>query len=149
MLPIIELARAGLYPDLYLEPWLTHKDEARAPTGLGGMCYSNPANPTDEALEHYLGPLVSSPKRKALVNRYALGLTPNPLAGVAEKLRECPQPTRIVWGMADSIFSPRSPDYLAGLMRQATIRRLPQAKLFWPEEYPEIIAEEARSLWRA
>ena len=147
VLPIIELARTGLYPDLYLEPWLTHKDEARASTGLGGMCFSNPANPTDAALEEYLGPLVSSPERKALVNRYALGLDPNPLAGVADKLRQCRQPTRIVWGMADSIFSPKSPDYLAGLMPQATIRRLPKAKLFWPEEYPEIIAEEARRLW--
>lgn len=148
VLPIIELARGELYADLYLEPWLARKDEARAPTGLGGMCYSNPVNPTDEALERYLGPLVSSYERKALVNRYAVGLAPNPLAGIAEKLRDCHQPTRIVWGMADSIFSPRSPDYLAGLMRQATIRRLPKAKLFWPEEYPDIIAEEARSLWR-
>lgn len=148
VLPIIDLARAGIYPELYLEPWLSHKDEARAPTGLGGMCYSNPANPTDEALEAYLGPLVSSPERKALVNRYALGLSPNPLAGVSDKLRSCQQPTRIVWGMADTIFSPESPDYLAGLMPQAMIRRLPAAKLFWPEEFPEIVAEEARAFWR-
>lgn len=148
VLPIIELARAGIYPELYLEPWVTHKDEARAATGLGGMCFSNPANPTDEALENYLRPLVSSPERKALVNQYALGLTPNPLAGVEARLRECKQPTRIVWGMGDTIFSPKSPDYLAGVMPQATIRRLPKAKLFWPEEYPEIVAEEARALWR-
>jgi len=147
--PIIDLARAGIYPELYLEPWLSHKDQARAPAGLGGMCFSNPANPTDEALENYLGPLVSSPERKALVNRYALGLSPNPLAGVEAKLRRFKQPTRIVWGMADSIFSPKSPDYLAGLMPQATIRRLDMAKLFWPEEYPEVIVEEARLLWNA
>jgi pimeloyl-ACP methyl ester carboxylesterase len=149
VLPIIDLARAGIYPELYLEPWLTHKDEARAPAGLGGMCFSNPANPTDEALENYLGPLVSSAERKALVNRYALGLTPNPLAGMDAKLRQFKRPTRIVWGMADTIFSPESPDYLASLMPQATIRRLDKAKLFWPEEYPEIIAEEARRLWGA
>ncbi|HMA52265.1 MAG TPA: alpha/beta hydrolase [Magnetospirillaceae bacterium] len=147
VLPIIELARAGIYPELYLEPWLNHKDEARASTGLGGMCFSNPANPTDEALDEYLGPLVSSPERKALINRYALGLFPNPLAGIADQLRECKLPTRIVWGMGDTIFSPKSPDYLASLMPQATIRRLDKAKLFWPEEYPEIIVEEARRLW--
>lgn len=148
VLPILDLARAGLYPDLYLEPWLAHKDAARSPGGLGGMCYSNPANPTDEALEHYLRPLVSSDERKALVDRYALGLAPNPLAGIAGRLRACRQPTRIVWGMEDGIFSPRSPDYLAGLMPQATIHRLDKAKLFWPEEYPEVIVEEARKLWR-
>ena len=146
VLPIIELARTGLYPELYLEPWYSRKDEARAATGLGGMCFSNLANPTDEAIEQYLGPLVSSPERKALVNRYALGLAPNPLAGIAEKLRECKLPVRIVWGMGDTIFSPNGPDYLAGLMPQATIRRLEKAKLFWPEEYPEVIVEEANRL---
>ena len=148
ILPILDLAKAGIYPDLYLEPWLAHKDVARSPSGLGGMCYSNPANPTDEALDRYLGPLVASQERKDLVNRYALGLTPNPLVGIADRLKACRQPTRIVWGTADSIFSPKSPDYLAGLMKQASIRRLEKAKLFWPEEYPDIIAEEAKKLWK-
>jgi pimeloyl-ACP methyl ester carboxylesterase len=148
LLPVIELARAGLYPDLWLEPWLQHKDIARSPAGLGGMCYSNPAHPTDAALDQYLVPLVASAERKALVNRYTLGLTPNPLQGLAPLLRQCTVPTRIVWGMSDTIFSPRSPDYLAGILPQFTgIRRIREAKLFFPEEYPDIIAEEARLLW--
>jgi pimeloyl-ACP methyl ester carboxylesterase len=148
LVPIIESARAGLYPELWLEPWLQHKEVARSPTGLGGICYSDPAHPTDAALDQYLGPLVASPTRKALVNRYTLGLTPNPLEGIASQLRECTVPTRIVWGMGDTIFSPRSPDYLAGILARVTgIRRIQKAKLFFPEEYPDIIAEEARLLW--
>lgn len=147
VLPIIEWARCGLYADLYLEPWLQHKDAARSATGLGGMCYSDPAHPTDAALEEYLGPLVASDDRKALVNRYALSLTPNPLRGIAAALRKCTAPTRIVWGMGDTIFSPRSPDYLAGVLPCVTgIRRLEKAKLFFAEEYPDVIAEEARIL---
>ena len=146
--PIIELACAGVFPDLWLEPWLNHKDVARSPTGLGGMCYSNPDHPTDAALEQYLAPLVASPERKALVNRYTLGLTPNPLQGIAPLLRKCTVPTRIVWGMGDTIFSKGSPDYLAGLLPRLTgIRRIEKAKLFFPEEYPDIIAAEARLLW--
>jgi haloalkane dehalogenase len=146
--PVIELARAGVYPDLWLEPWLNHKDVARSPTGLGGMCYSNPDNPTDAALEQYLGPLVASPERKALVNRYILGLTPNPLQGIAASLRKCTVPTRIVWGMSDTIFSRGNPDYLAGILpRVSGIRRIDKAKLFFPEEYPDMIAAEARLLW--
>jgi len=146
--PVIELARAGVYPDLWLEPWLNHKDVARSPTGLGGLCYSNPDNPTDAALEQYLAPLVASPERKALVNRYALGLTPNPLQGVAPLLRKCTVPTRIVWGTSDTIFSTGNPDYLAGILPRVTgIRRIEKAKLFFPEEYPDIIAAEARLLW--
>jgi haloalkane dehalogenase len=146
--PVIELARAGVYPDLWLEPWLNHKDVARSPTGLGGMCYSNPDNPTDAALEQYLAPLVASPERKALVNRYTLGLTPNPLQGIAPLLRKCTVPTRIVWGASDTIFSKGNPDYLAGILPRMTgIRRIEKAKLFFPEEYPDIIAAEARLLW--
>jgi haloalkane dehalogenase len=147
VLPIIEAARAGIYPDLFLEPWLRHKDVARSANGLGGMCYSKPMYPTDTALEQYLGPLVASAARKALVNRYTLGLTPNPLAGISSQLRKCSVPTRIVWGMSDSIFSSKSPDYLASVLPRVTgVRRLREAKLFFPEEYPDVIAEEAQRL---
>lgn len=147
VLPIIEAARAGIYPDLFLEPWLRHKDIARSQTGLGGMCYSKPMYPTDTALEQYLGPLVASTARKALVNRYTLGLTPNPLAGISPQLRKCLVPARIVWGMSDGIFSTRSPDYLASVLTRVTgVRRIREAKLFFPEEYPEVIAEEAQRL---
>jgi pimeloyl-ACP methyl ester carboxylesterase len=112
------------------------------------MCYSNPAHPTDAALDQYLGPLVASAERKALVNRYALGLSPNPLQGIAPLLRKCTVPTRIVWGMSDNIFSPRNPDYLAGILPRVTgMRRIPEGKLFFPEEYPDVIAREARLLW--
>jgi haloalkane dehalogenase len=146
--PVLDMAEAGVYPDLWLEPWLNHKDVARSAYGLGGMCYTNPARLTDVALEQYLAPLVATPERKALVNRYTLGLSPNPLAGTAPLLKKCTVPTRVVWGMSDRIFSTHSPDYLAGLLpRFAGIRRIEEAKLFFPEEYPDIIAAEARSLW--
>ena len=149
LLPVIDLARAGIYPDLWLEPWLRHKEVARSPTGLGGMCYSEPEQPTDAALDQYLGPLVASADRKALVNRYALSFAPNPLQGVGPQLRGCPVPTRIVWGMSDTIFSPRNPEYLARILPRVTgIRRIQKAKLFFPEEYPDVIAGEARLLWK-
>jgi hypothetical protein len=52
--------------------------------------------------------------------------------------------------MADTIFSPGNLDYLASVLpRLAGIRRISKAKLFFPEEYPDIIAEEARRLWSA
>jgi pimeloyl-ACP methyl ester carboxylesterase len=148
--PVIDLARRGLFPDLWLDPWLHHKDIARSPEGLGGMCYSDPAHPSDVALEQYLAPLVASPERKAQVNRYVLGLTPNPLAGIESQLRKCTLPVRIVWGMSDTIFKTRNPDYLAGILPNVTgIRRLESARLFFPEEHPDIIAAEARLLWSA
>jgi haloalkane dehalogenase len=149
LLPVIDLARAGIYPDLWLEPWLRHKEVARSPIGLGGMCYSDPAHPTDAALEQYLGPLVASVDRKTLVNRYALGLAMNSLQGVTPQLRECRVATRIVWGMSDTIFSPRNPEHLARIFPRVTgIRRIQKAKSFFPEEYPDVIEGEARLLWK-
>jgi haloalkane dehalogenase len=149
LLPVIDLARAGTYPDQWLVPWLTDKAQARSAEGFGGMCFSRPGQPTDTALDEYLGPLVSSPQRKALTNAYTLGLTPNPLAGIEAKLKACQVPARIVWGMRDPIFSQKSPDYLdRTLPGSRGVRRIAEAKLFFPEEYPDLMAEEARRLWR-
>jgi pimeloyl-ACP methyl ester carboxylesterase len=150
LLPVIKWAHAGLYPELYLEPWLEDKSVARSRTeaGLGGMCYTDPSHPTDAALEQYLRPLVAAAERKALVNRYLIDLETNPLEGLEAVLRASKVPTRIVWGMADTIFSKDNPDYLAQLFPRVTgVRRIPEAKLFFPEEYPGVIAEEARLLW--
>jgi haloalkane dehalogenase len=148
VLPVIQLARAGRFADEWLVPWLNDKALARSEKGLGGQCYANPAHPTDEAIDTYLTPLVSSRERKALTNAYAVALTPNPLAGIESALRSCRVPTRIVWGTADKIFSPSSPDYLARTVGNSLgVRRVPGAKLFFPEEMPEVIVEEARWLW--
>lgn len=148
VLPVIELARAGTYPDRWLAPWLADKELARSEKGLGGMTYTYPTHPTDEAIEYYLAPLVSSPRRKAQVNAYAIALAPNPLAGIEPALRRCAVSTRIVWGTGDTIFSSASPDYLGRTFANSRgVRRVPGAKLFFPEEMPELIAEEAIGLW--
>jgi haloalkane dehalogenase len=148
--PVLALAREGTYPDQWLLPWFKDPKLARSPEGFGGMCFSDPSQPTDAAIAMYFGPLVATPASKALVNAYTLGLDPNPLAGIETALRRCKVPTRIVWGMADDIFDKRGPDYLAAVLPNTKgVRRLPKAKLFWPEEYPDVVAEEALRLWGA
>jgi pimeloyl-ACP methyl ester carboxylesterase len=112
------------------------------------LCYSDPSHPTDEAIEQYLAPIASSLERKALGDAYAIALDPNPLAGVEAKLKQCKVPTRIVWGTADNIFAKESAAYLDHTLGNSKgVRRVPGAKLFFPEEYPELIAEEALKLW--
>ena len=146
--PVLELARAGRFADEWLAPWVANKRLARSAQGLGGMCYSKPGHPTDEALDCYLAPLVGTPERKALTHAYAVALDPNPLAGIEAQLKHCTIPTRIVWGTADTIFSSESPDYLDRLLLNSRgVRRVPGAKLFFPEEYPDLIAEESKGLW--
>lgn len=148
LLPVIAMSHAGTFVDSWLAPWLADKRLARSQEGIGGMCYANPAHPTDEAIEQYFTPLVGTARRKALVHAYAIGLERNPLAGIEAALKRCTVPTRIVWGMADTIFSPESPGYLDRTFGASRgVRRLEGSKLFWPEERPEVIAEEARRLW--
>jgi hypothetical protein len=52
--------------------------------------------------------------------------------------------------MADTIFSSKSPDYLSSVFGNSRgVRRLADRKLFFPEEVPDVIAEEAQRLWLA
>ena len=146
--PVIALARRGRYAEEWLVPWVADPALARSPAGLGGLTYTYAVNPSDDAIGAYLAPLVASPARKALADAYAVALDPDTLAGIEPALRRSTVPTRIVWGTGDTIFSSRSPDYLdRTLGRSRGVRRVEGAKLFFPEEFPDLIAEEAQRLW--
>ncbi|WP_413624659.1 alpha/beta fold hydrolase [Luteibacter sp. Lutesp34] len=147
MAPVIAMSHQGAYVDTWLRPWLEDKALARSPQGLGGMTFCKPGQPTDEALEMYLSPLVAHPDR---THAYALALEENSLVGIGPKLASCPAPMRVVWGMSDTIFSPEGAAYLDRMFAHSRgVRRIAEAKLFFPEEFPEVIAAEARELWSA
>ena len=144
--PVIDLARDGQFVAQWLAPWLADKTLARSAQGLGGMTFTFPADLADETIDMYLGPLVRNPVR---THAYAVALDGNVLAGVEAALARNEVPTRIVWGTGDTIFSPASPAYLDRTLADSRGVRLVQgAKLFFPEEFPDLIAEEARKLWR-
>jgi pimeloyl-ACP methyl ester carboxylesterase len=146
--PVIKLSRAGQFADRVIAPMLADKAIARSPKGLGPLAYQNPGNPTDEAIDCYFTPLVSSPVRKAQLHGYALGLEQNPLIGIEPALRQAMMPVRILWGTGDTIFSAESPDWLDhAFPRSRGVRRIEGAKVFFPEEQPDLIAQEARMLW--
>jgi pimeloyl-ACP methyl ester carboxylesterase len=143
--PAIEMARAGTLADATAK-WLT--DKALARSTFGAAVYRDPAGFADETIEYYVAPLVSSPLRRAQYHAFHIALEPNPLAGIEAALKRSAVPVRIVWGAADDIFSPADADYLDRTFSQSRgIRLVPGAKLFFQEEFPDIIAEEARHLW--
>jgi pimeloyl-ACP methyl ester carboxylesterase len=149
LIPVIELSKKGQFVDRWLAPWLLDKPLARSASGIGGMCYTDPLHPSDEAIDCYFSPLVSSSERKSLVHAYAIALERNPLTGIGPLLKKTHQPVRILWGTADTIFSSGSPDFLSQAFGNSKgVRRLPGSKLFWPEELPDVIAEEAITLWK-
>ena len=150
LLPVIELAREGRFVDEWLGGWFDDRRLARSPEGIGGMCYADPAHPTDAAIDTYFGPLLSTAARTNAAHAYAMALERNPLIGSGAELKRSDIPTRVVWGTADTIFSPHSPDWLEDTLGNSRgVRRLDGYKLFWPEERPDIVAAEARRLWQA
>jgi pimeloyl-ACP methyl ester carboxylesterase len=148
--PVIAASRAGTFVDQVLVPELKDKASARVANGLAKCCYTNPANLTDEAIECYLTPLVSTPLRKAQFHDYCIALDRNPLLAIEPALRRSPSPVRVVWGTGDTIFDPSGPAWLARTFPQFRgVRRIEGANLFFPEEMPDIMADEARRLWLA
>lgn len=146
--PVVALGREGVWADQFAVPNLTNREFARSPKGLGGLAYTNPANLTDEAIDVYLAPLVKSPLRKTQFNAYTAAFEPNPLLPIASALQKSSVPLRIVWGTADVFFNIELAEWLdKNFPHSQGIRRVEGAKLFFPEEMPEIIAEEATKLW--
>lgn len=150
LLPVIGLAREGRFVDEWLGKWRADKRLARSPDGIGGMCYADSTHPTDEAIDTYFSPLLGTAQSRDNAHAYAIALERNALAGIGPALRRCRVPTRIVWGTGDTIFSAASPRRLDHDFRHSRgVRLLEGSKLFWPEERPDVIAEEALALWDA
>lgn len=147
VMPVIEAAKAGKLADT-LATWVA--DHALARAQFGAAVFEHPERFADEAIDYYLSPMLRSPHHRARFHAHHIAFQPNPLAGIEPALRRCQAPTRIVWGTSDDLFSPASPDYLDRLLPQSRgIRRVAGGKLFFPEEQPDLIADEARQLWRA
>jgi len=145
LLPLIADAHAGVAAEKWIIPLLN--DLAVARQGLG-QAYTNPNTLTHELLEAYLRPIAQSPLRRKQYDQALIALEKNVLQPVETQLRQLEAPVRVLWGTADTIFKPDSADYLNRLFPRSTgIRRIDGAKLFWPEEFPDIVAEEARKLW--
>ena len=127
---------------------LANYDAARAQNGLGGA-YTNPANLTDECIETYFRPLIASPERIAQFNAYTIALDHNELIAIAPQLAKYRAPVRMLWSELAAGFPVESAMWLdRTLPKSRGVRVIPGAKLFFPEEMPDIVAEEALTLWR-
>ena len=145
--PVLEMARAGTLADMTAR-WLD--DTVLARSTFGAAVYHDPASLTAETIACYVEPLVATPLRRAQYHEYHTALVPNPLAGIEAALRRSRVPVRIVWGASDTLFARTDAEYLDRTFpRSRGIRFIPDGKLFFPEEYPDAIAEEARRLWTA
>src|SRR4030095_10680405 len=142
---VIEAAKAGKFAD-WFPPVIKDKALCRQKGQLGGDTFTFPYRLRDDTIDMYLKPLVANPERTNAYGRAAEG---NPLAGISAALRQFRGPVRILWGAGDTIFKPDSPQYLDRLFPNSHgVRRIEGAKLFFPEEFPDLVADELRALWR-
>ena len=145
--PLINLAKKGLFVKTVLMPEVADKNLTRSAGGLGGV-YSYPDKLADETLDIYLKPLASSDLRKRQADEYAVALGENVLVPIREKLHRWKGPARMVWGLKDTLFPADGAEWLdKTLPGSRGIRHVDDAKLFFPEEMPDLIAEEAVRLW--
>jgi haloalkane dehalogenase len=146
-LPFIELAKKGALADRFVVSQLNDKQLARSQRGLGAA-YSYPDRLTDETIEIYLRPLAETPLRKEQLHQYTIALGISELTSLRENLRQWKGPARMVWGMKDTLFGVQWAEWLDHTLPGSRgVRRVDDANLFFPEEMPDIIAEETLALW--
>jgi pimeloyl-ACP methyl ester carboxylesterase len=140
-------ARAGLLADQFGR-FADQPDLFRAPGGIGEMVYEDPKTATDETIRINLGPLVSSPERKAAFNRYAGLQDHSQLVVVEGDLRKLQTPCLIVWGTDDVFFPTEWAYWLKDALPNARdVIELPGAKLFFPEERPDVLNKHIYDFW--
>ena len=146
--PVLAAAREGKFAETWLAPSVANKSLART-QGRAGR-----PDVYVSAESHRRG--------HRPIPRAARELAGAQGAGGCVRARARPEPARRHRGLAqalhradanhlgtgDPIFSKDSPDYLDRLLPNSHgVRRIPGAKLFFPEEFPDVIADEARMLW--
>jgi haloalkane dehalogenase len=121
---------------------------ARSDEGIGRGYRHADAVLTDAAIEAYFGPLVASPARLRQVQRYAIDMLPNALPAATPRLKAFDKPVRIVWVRDLDLFPDAGARWLdATFPKSRGVRFVDDARLFFAEEQPDLIAEEACKLW--
>jgi len=112
------------------------------------LLYENPSFVTQESIETNAGPIISSPERKAAFNRYVGMQDDSQLVVIEDKLRALQIPTLIVWGTADPFFPIEWAYWLQDALPLAQdVVVLEGAKLFFPEERPDLFNEPIAAFW--
>ncbi|MCU1221524.1 MAG: Hydrolase [Candidatus Angelobacter sp.] len=146
-LPAVALAKKGLFAERYIAPQLQDKQLARSDKGIG-EAYTYPDRLSDETIGIYFQPLVQSAVRKSQVDQYTESMGTNLLSAVSGRLQQWNRPARMVWALKDQFFGVEWAEWLnRTLPGSRGVRSLENANLFFPEEMPEVIAEEAGRLW--
>jgi pimeloyl-ACP methyl ester carboxylesterase len=130
-----------------LHKMLSDKNYFRSADALG-PAYERPQGVTDNTIEAYLRPLVSTPQRVRDLEPFILGFDNGQTVRVASKLKDLHAPTLIVWGTGDVFFDVKWSHWLSDTIPGATRRvEFEGARMLFPEERPGALSDELRAHW--
>ncbi len=131
--PLLQMAAAGGLRTA-LEAMLADKNVYRSPQALG-PAYEHPERVTDEDIDRYLRPLVTSDQRTRDFQRFLAAFDNAYTVSIEDNLKTLQAPTLIVWANDDVYFDVKWSHWLAKTIPGTTRRvELNGARIFFPEE---------------
>lgn len=115
-----------------------------------GLAYEDVDRVSDETLRTYLAPLFSTLERARDLERWlTLSGDCSQTVEIEPLLRQLRAPTLIMWGTADPFFPLQWAYWLKSRIPGArSVIELPGAKLFFPEERPDAVANALCGHWQ-
>ena len=110
---------------------------------LGALVYEDPRTFSEDTLRVCIAPIVATPARIALFQRLCQWQTcRQQIVDSAPRLRASTARAQVIWGTGDVVFdSEPSLAWLeANLGGLERVTRVPNGKLFFPEEHPRLVS---------
>jgi pimeloyl-ACP methyl ester carboxylesterase len=146
--PFLAVATAGGLRGT-LETMLSDKTVYRSQQALG-PAYEHPDALSDDTIEKYLRPLVSTEQRTRDLQRFLAAFDNKHTLSIESRLKTLKAPTLIVWGTDDVYFDVKWSHWLAehipGTRRRVELKG---ARIFFPEERWQEFDKELRAHWQA
>jgi pimeloyl-ACP methyl ester carboxylesterase len=112
--------------------------------------YEHPERLTAERFRKSLAPLLASEQRTRDLLRFFAAMNNRDTVTVEPMLRQLTAPTLVVWGTADGFFDVKWAYWLKDTIPGChEVVELDGAKLFFPEERPDELADAIRAHWQA
>jgi 2-methylisocitrate lyase-like PEP mutase family enzyme/pimeloyl-ACP methyl ester carboxylesterase len=132
-----------------LDAMLSDKSIYRSPQALG-PAYEHPERLSDESIEHYLRPLVSTEQRTRDLGRFLAAFDNQHTIAIEERLKTLQAPTLIVWGTDDVYFDVKWSRWLADTIPGTQNRvEFKGGRTFFPEERWAEFNKQLRAHWQA
>jgi len=154
VLPLMERARNQTIEPVF-RPMAENPDQARERFASGQPAplfrsYADPSILTNELIQLYLAPLLSSEQRIRAFERYWLGFDNKHTVAVHAALKALQVPTLIVWGLKDIFFDRKWAYWLKDTIPGAKqVVEIEDGRLFFPEDRPDALAEPMLAFWDA